>query len=104
MTTDAHLIVPGIDNRPFFAFVTREHGYNEDNGPIVEIYDASQSEEVFGPKGQFVSSYYLSTLQKTKANNRALPMYGPVPAWTLEAWAVQAIVEWAEAELAKEPV
>lgn len=54
-----------------------------DADSIVQFYDNSQSKEVFGEDGQFVSSYYLQTLLEHKGGGLCLD--GGVPAWTVNA-------------------
>ena len=36
---------------------------NNETAPLVEFYDARQSQQKFGPRGQFVWRYYLDTLR-----------------------------------------
>lgn len=51
--------------------------------PMVEFYDASHAGPKFGPLGQFVQRYYLSTLLKRAGS--ALCLHGGVPVWHVSA-------------------
>ena len=59
------------------------HRDEMDLGPLVEFYDLTYTER-FGPRGQFVSRYYLSTLQERNWGG-PLPLQGDVPVWTITA-------------------
>lgn len=50
--------------------------------PTVEVYDARQDPEKFGQWGQFVATYYVTTIAETRYGT-ALNLYGGVPAWTM---------------------
>jgi hypothetical protein len=70
-------VVPPSDSR-------RKTGHADlDSDSIVQFFDNSQSREVFGEDGQFVSSYYLQTLLEHKGEGLCLD--GGVPAWTVGA-------------------
>jgi len=76
--------------------------------PLVEFYDATHAGERFGPRGQFVSRYYLNTLTGEGSFSRddlrvglyGLDLHGGEPVWKLDAPATSAAVLWA-AETAK---
>lgn len=53
-----------------------------DGPPMVEFYDARQDVAKFGPRGQFVSRYYLTTLL-ARQPGPGLVLYGGVPEWTV---------------------
>jgi hypothetical protein len=55
--------------------------------PVLEFYDAAQSVEKFGPRGQFVSRYLVSTLREDQAalESRGLNLEGGVPVWRMTA-------------------
>ncbi len=53
---------------------------HDEDDPLVEYYDRS----VFGPEGQFVSRYYLSTLgQDLWDITRGINLHGEVPSWSI---------------------
>jgi hypothetical protein len=61
------------------------HGEAE---PLVELYAAAADPEKFGPRGQFVSRYYLSSFvgfdrHSTGERFSGINLDGGVPAWTL---------------------
>lgn len=59
--------------------------------PMVEFYDASQDLVKFGPRGQFVSRYYLTTLLDVKGG---LDLHCGEPAWQLDAAALASALRW----------
>jgi hypothetical protein len=63
---------------------------------LVEFYDASQDPKKFGPRGQFVSQYYLSTLRGGGSQRFGLSLHGGVPEWTVSAKNVQDAIAYAE--------
>ena len=63
--------------------------------PMVEFYDARYEGPTFGPRGQFVSRYYISTLAEHPANI-GLNLQGGVPAWSMPADQVQEAVKYAQ--------
>ncbi|MBW2672457.1 MAG: hypothetical protein JRD89_03455 [Deltaproteobacteria bacterium] len=68
--------------------------------PLVEFYDGSQSVDKFGPRGQFVSRYYVSTLLKDRRElcNHGLLLYGAVPEWRIDSGAATQVVRWLAAQ------
>jgi hypothetical protein len=52
--------------------------------PLVEFYATKWASKDFGPFGQFVSRYYLSTILDGKKGH-GLALWSDVPEWTLEA-------------------
>tara|TARA_R110002020_G_scaffold356607_1_gene569136 strand:- start:27 stop:473 length:447 start_codon:yes stop_codon:yes gene_type:complete len=58
-------------------------GWAEQEGePCVEFYDAhNNKEETFGPRGQFVSRYYLSTLNGRRDPLEGINLCGHEPVW-----------------------
>jgi hypothetical protein len=66
---------------------------HEKDDPLVEFYDARYlfSGEAGAEFGQFVSRYYLSTLQACRMDRRAhgLCLEGGVPDWTVDSGAMQ---------------
>lgn len=62
---------------------------HEDEEPVIEFYDARQDPAKFGDRGQFVSSYYLTTLLQVRGG---LCLDGGVPSWTLDAEQMQTVI------------
>lgn len=63
-----------------------------DGAPMIEFYDATQSADKFGARGQFVTRYYAETLAErgryttlSGANAYGLMLDGGVPEWVLTA-------------------
>jgi hypothetical protein len=68
---------------------------------LVEFYDATQDPAKFGPRGQFVARYYLSTLlgqdrwsanARGRKGNTGLALDGGIAAWTLDGPALDAAI------------
>lgn len=53
-----------------------------DAEPSVEFYDSNQDPDKFGPLGQFVSRYYLSTMLQ-RDQGVGLILMGGVPEWVV---------------------
>lgn len=70
---------------------------NNSADSIIEFYDMTQDEEAF-PIGQFVSSYFWSTLSKQEFK-AGLSLYGDVKSWTLTAESVNEIINWLKSVL-----
>ena len=74
-----------------------------DRRPKVEFYDATYADRGFGPRGQFVSRYYLDSLTgedrfsqgDLRVGMNGLVLDYGVPAWKLDAPATRAAVLWA---------
>jgi hypothetical protein len=66
---------------------------HDEEAPMVEFYDRTYRGETFGPRGQFVGRYYLSTL--TGRGGGGLNLHGGVDNW----WVSHANVEEALAVL-----
>lgn len=63
--------------------------------PMIEFYDMRFASEFtgrhsFGPRGQFVSRYHRSTLMGSDGRY-GLNLYGGVPAWRIDAEAMQQV-------------
>ena len=60
--------------------------------PLIEFYDLGYSVIVMcaehGPRGQFVSRYYLSDLNEDKNDDRDLCLDGGFPEWTVDPYIV----------------
>lgn len=96
MSEETFFITNDKGRRFFVRFVYQGERYGLDDclthespDPMVEFYDATYSEAnggKFGERGQFVSSYYVSTLAK---HNVALPATGIcLDGGNREAWSV----------------
>ncbi len=60
---------------------------------LVEFYDARYDfEKWIGKRGQFVTRYYLSTLQERGARDLALDL--GIPDWSVTAAEMSAILDW----------
>jgi len=69
--------------------VSHGDGYGKDDclildnwESLVEFYDAKQDTEKFGPRGQFVSRYYLITILGAEGKH-GLQLDGGVPEWSI---------------------
>jgi hypothetical protein len=66
---------------------------HRDRTPLVEFYDATYAGRGFGPRGQFVSRYYLDTLTgegsfsqgDLRVGMNGLNLHFGEPAWKLDA-------------------
>lgn len=56
--------------------------------PLVEFYDSRYLHEGWDGKGQFVSRYYVSTLQQHQG---ALSLHGGEPEWTVSSDEMQVV-------------
>jgi hypothetical protein len=62
--------------------------------PMVEFYDRRYVDK-FGPRGQFVSRYYLSTLTDDRGHlANGLCLDGGVPAWSVNAHDMAQVLAW----------
>ena len=69
-------------------------------GPMVEFYDATYANNGrFGPHGQFVSRYYISTLLESQHRGRGLDLCGYEPAWTIDAGTMETVYEFISEEV-----
>lgn len=82
---------------------------HDKDAPMVEFYDGSQDPAKFGPRGQFISRYYLDTLTGADRlsrgdvrNGGGLCLHGGVPEWDLDSVAAATAVKWAVTENSKE--
>jgi hypothetical protein len=67
--------------------------------PMIEFYDARQDEATFGPRGQFVSRYYLDTIAECVREGRGINLDGCSPSWFVDADNVRDAFAWAAVEL-----
>ena len=66
--------------------------------PLVEFYDTKYAgKKGFDPLGQFVSRYYLSTLQG-RDHRLGLALHGREPAWSVPARAMTYVMQWLKLE------
>jgi hypothetical protein len=73
--------------------VKNESDFNE---PLVEFYDATyENFKSFGPRGQFISRYYLSTMRAFAETSPTsiLSLQGDVPEWQVTAQNVRDAIE-----------
>jgi len=88
--------------RPFNVRIVRQGGgYGADDclthdnaDPLVEFYDAAADPAKFGPRGQFVSRYFLSTLEG-RSVPAGLNLHGGVSVWRVSAANVAAAIAYA---------
>lgn len=98
--TEPGFIVPGIDGRSFFVrtvFPGGRYGLDDclthgEADPLIEFYDRSHVEK-FGPRGQFVSRYFASTL--AKHDGGGLDLMGYVAPWKIPAASMVTVRDWA---------
>jgi hypothetical protein len=63
---------------------------NRNSVPIVQFFDRRFN---FSENGQFISSYYISTLINDNKKN-GLCLQGGVPDWTISAASMTLVVSW----------
>lgn len=63
---------------------------HDQDEPLVEFYDAKQDVALFGPRGQFVSRYYRSTLMEGEYP-QGLALDGGVPQWSMSPAGMHAV-------------
>ncbi len=76
--------------------------WGDGSGPVtddgrlgVEFYDLTyRGNPRFGPRGQFVSRYYVETLIADPDEHRGLNLYGAEPAWVIDAAAMAVVRSW----------
>jgi hypothetical protein len=66
-------------------------------GPMVEFYDASQDPEKFGPRGQFVTRYYASTLTR-RERSAGLDLDCGIPGWKVDGCVMEQVTRWMESQ------
>ena len=64
--------------------------------PLIEFYDMSADPKKFGPRGQFVSSYYASTLAYMR-DGTGLRLHGGVPEWEVDGATLRPVLTVARA-------
>lgn len=69
------------------------HLTNDSPDPMIEFYDQRDTAK-FGPKGQFVTSYYAATLSKDPPVN-GLCLRRDEPTWTIDAVALAPVLRLA---------
>ena len=58
----------------------------QEEEPCVEFYDAhNNKEETFGPRGQFVSRYYLSSINDRRYPREGMNLCGHEPVWSVSS-------------------
>jgi len=92
------MIVKNANGREFFVrTVMKGDRYgledcltHEKDDPMVEFYDWKYAnQKTFGPRGQFVSRYCLSTLAKQMGGGLCLD--GGIPEWRVDAGAMREV-------------
>jgi len=70
---------------------------HEKDDPLVEFYDTRYANRKgFGPKGQFVSRYYLSTLLE-RMDGYGLDLMGYEPSWKIDRKAMKVVMSFLRA-------
>ena len=95
------LIVRNANGKQFkvvLEFGGREHSQTDRPTPVVRFYDMDQDKEKF-PDGQFISSYYASTLTGEHAARTPLDLDSGIPSWTVDAEATDQVIAWLRNEI-----
>jgi hypothetical protein len=88
------MIITNGNGRQFFVRTVLQgdrYGLNEclthdKDRPLVEFYDYTYAnQKTFGPRGQFVARYYVSTLLKDHRPGTGLCLDGGIPEWNVDA-------------------
>jgi hypothetical protein len=61
----------------------------------VEFYDTQYAGAAFGPRGQFVSSYYEDTLLEYQSS-AGIDLHGGVPVWSIDGATFSEIMDWVQ--------
>lgn len=70
---------------------------HEKDEPLVEFYDAEQDSTKFGPLGQFVNRYFITTLLSRKHPGMPLCLHGGYPNdWTVSGEHMALVERWLE--------
>jgi hypothetical protein len=70
---------------------------HERDEPLVEFHDAEQDIATFGPLGQFVNRYFITTLLSRKHPGMSLCLHGGYPNdWTVSGEHMALIERWLE--------
>lgn len=116
MAVPKFILLVNDRDRPFVAVGLRKGDrYGLDDALVatddmVEFYDATYSNQKgFGPHGQFVQRYYVSTLKGTDSYNksvnrgavisvaeRGLDLHGGVAAWKIDRLCTEMLMRWVE--------
>lgn len=68
--------------------------------PLVEFYDYTYAnQKTFGPRGQFVSRYYVDTIIGDNSWDAGLDLHGGVDVWKIDAAAMHVVREWLRHEV-----
>lgn len=78
--------------------VSQGDGYGKDDclilanweESLVEFYDAKQDAAKFGPRGQFVSRYFLTTILGAEGKH-GLQLDGDIPEWSISPKGVREV-------------
>lgn len=64
------------------------------HGDTVEFWDTSVDKQTF-PHGHRTSgSYYISTLEESRARHQGIRLHGGIPAWDIDADSLERVHEW----------
>lgn len=88
------LLITGPDGAPNLA------RWQAGNGPILEFHDRrygamSSPSPGFSAHGQFVSCYNVETI-RAHESGRGLTLWGDVPGWEIDGWAMDVVRTWLE--------
>jgi hypothetical protein len=97
------MIVRNSSGREFYVRVVFEgerYGLNDclthdKADPLIEFYDRAHVGGDFGPRGQFVSRYYASTLAEHEPGV-GLALNGGIPVWSVDGVALAPVVATAK--------
>lgn len=67
---------------------------HDSSDPLLEFYDATYEGPKFGPLGQFVSRYYVSTIMGIQENSYGLCLDGGIPEWQVNGQSIATIQDW----------
>ena len=70
----------------------------DDERPAVEFYDATADPAKFGPRGQFVSHYFLETILEGHPDF-GIDLHHGVIRWSITGRNKQQVIEWATRQL-----
>lgn len=84
----------GVDDRVMFEPGEGDHSHADPNEVLVEFWDMTYASDdvhnsAFGPRGQFVSRYYRSTLMQRASGGIGLGGY--VPVWKIDAGTMEQV-------------
>jgi hypothetical protein len=85
-----------------FVNVGDKYGRNDclinDKASMVEFYDSRYDFPDSMGRGQFVSRYYVSTLEEGNQNGEGLCLDGGIPEWSVSAEGMKQVLEYIKQE------